>query len=337
MKPVLLLVLFACLSCYGQRADFSQIDFKKADSIALALKGESLQNLPVLTHKLTTHLTTDVEKFRAIYTWVSTNIENDYTSYIKTSKKRKKFAKDREALLEWNRSFTPKVFQKLLKEKKTACTGYAYLVQELVLLADINCKIIDGYGRTAHTMVDENSLPNHSWNAVELNGKWYLSDATWSAGRVEVEEGLPRFIPDYADGYFLANPILFAKNHYPLDSKWVLMSESYSFQDFTKGPVVYKEAFKHNITPIAPRAMHIETLRNEAVVFSLNVPPSFKNENISLLLTTGNSNKNMQSKVSSDQNGQHLEHIFTKAGTYDIHIKANDDILATYVVKVKRK
>lgn len=336
MRFVFPLLLISFL-CYGQRSDFNHIDFKKADSIALIHKGESLRNLPVLTHKLTTDLATDVEKFRAIYTWVSTNIENDYASYLKTSKKRKKLFKDREALLQWNNSFTPKVFKKLLKERKTACTGYAYLVQELTSLANINCKIIDGYGRTATLHLDRNSLPNHSWNAVELNDKWYLSDATWSAGHVIIEEGRPQFKSEYHDGYFLADPALFIKNHYPLEDDWALLPEPSSFNHFTQGPIVYKEAFTPNIIPVAPSEMHFETLKNESVVFSLNVPKTFKSESISLLLNNGGSDKSVRPKVTLDQNECRLKHSFDRAGTYDVHITVNDDIVATYVVKVKRK
>lgn len=272
MRTIFLLLLFVGLSCYGQRSDFSHINFAKADSIALIHKGESLLNLPVLTHKLTATLTTDVEKFRAIYTWVSTNIENDYSSYLKTRRKRKKLYKDREALLEWNNSFTPKVFQRLLKEKKTACTGYAYLIRELTLLAEINCKIINGYGRTATLNLNSKSLPNHSWNVVELNGKWYFADATWSAGRVMIEEGIPEFQSDYHDGYFLADPALFVKNHYPLKIDWALLSEPISFEQFTKGPIIYKEAFTPNIIPLIPKNMHLEVVKNEPVAFSLQVP-----------------------------------------------------------------
>ena len=174
MKSITLVLFLISSFAFGQGSDFGHIDFKKADSIALSYEGESLKNLPVLTHKLTASLSTDVEKFRAIYTWVSTNIENDYSSYVKTRKKRKKLSENRKALIVWNNSFTPKVFENLLKYRKTACTGYAYLIRELASLAGIHCKIIDGYGRTATLILDENSIPNHSWNAVELNGKWYL-------------------------------------------------------------------------------------------------------------------------------------------------------------------
>ena len=166
-------LLFSLMS-FAQRSDFNHIDFKKADSIADYYKDASLRNLPVLTHNLTTSLETDVEKFRAIYTWISTNIANDYSSYVKISTKRKRFAKDRQAFLDWNTSITPKVFKNLLEDRKTACTGYAYLVKEMANLAGFECNIIDGYGRTPTLLLEEDSAPNHSWNNIKINEKWYL-------------------------------------------------------------------------------------------------------------------------------------------------------------------
>ena len=337
MRFTLPLLLVFAIPLLGQRSDFNTIDFAKADSIAFSHKGESLKNLPVLTHKLTASLTTDVEKFRAIYTWVSTNIENDYGSYLKTSSKRKKLAKDREAFLKWNNSFTPKVFEKLATQKKTACTGYAYLIRELANLATLNCKIIDGFGRTATLNLDTNSIPNHSWNVVELNNKWYVCDATWSAGRVLIEDDGPKFESDYHDGYFLAEPALFVKNHYPLETDWSLMANAPTFDEFLEGPVVYKEAFKPIIIPSAPKKMRLEAIKNQSVSFVLEVSNTIKTEHISLLLDNGSSSKNIQPKITSNVGELTLYYSFEKAGKYDVHIKLKEAIIATYVVKVKRK
>ena len=321
---------------YGQRSDFEHIDFTKADSIAAYYSGASLKNLPVLTHNLTANLPTEVEKFRAIYTWVSTNIENDYSSYVKTRKKRKKLSENPEALTAWNNSFTPKVFENLLKYKKTACTGYAYLIRELASLANINCKIINGYGRTATLILDESSIPNHSWNTVELNGKWYLCDPTWSAGKIVIEEDGPRFEPDYFDGYFLAEPKFFIRNHYPIEIKSSLLAEPPTFNEFLEGPVVYKEAFGFSIIPTAPTQMHFEVVKNEQVSFLLTSVQPIVKESITLLLNTGGSNKNIKPNVIQNGNDYVLQHIFDKSGKYDVHITANDTIISTYVVKVKR-
>lgn len=337
MRFTLPLLLIFSFVLHAQRADFSTIDFAKADSVAFIHKGESLKNLPVLTHKLTANLATDVEKFRAIYTWVCTNIENDYGSFLKTSSKRKKFAKDRAAFLEWNSSFTPKVFEKLVTEKKTACTGYAYLISELARFANLKSKIVNGYGRTSTLRLDENSIPNHSWNAVELNNKWYLCDATWSSGRILIEDKGPKFESDYHDGYFLADPNLFIKNHYPLEISSSLLQKPPSFIEFTEGPVVYKEAFKYSVVPLKPEKMHLEVLKNEPVLFSIQVADELQNKDLNLVLNRGGSNQMVQPKIKRSNRKISLHHTFDKTGLYDVHIIVRDAYIATYVVRVKRK
>src|SRR5690606_12898203 len=127
------------------------------------------------------------------------------------------------------------------KNKKTMCTGYAYLIKEMCFLANIESKIIDGYGRTTASNVDSLETINHSWNAVKLNNKWYLCDATWSSGYT-LNNYL--FIKDYNDGYFLTDPILFATNHYPIDKKWFL-NITLEQSEFESPPLVYGELFKH--------------------------------------------------------------------------------------------
>ena len=337
MKFIPLLLLFIGVFSYGQRSDFNTIDFKKADSVAALYSDASLKNLPVLTHNLTATLPTDVEKFRAIYTWVSTNIKNDYSSYIKTRKKRKKLIQNKEALKDWNNSFTPQVFENLLKHKKTACTGYAYLTRELASLAGINCNIINGYSKTVNLTLDKNSIPNHSWNAVELNGKWYLCDPTWSAGKILLDEGTPRFEANYYDGYFLAEPALFIKNHYPLKKEWSLLTDTPSFKDFIQGPIIYKEAFTNVIIPIAPIQMHTESIKNKEVSFVLTSFNPLKKEDIVLILNNGISSKDIQPQIIKNQNEYTLQHTFEKSGKYDVHIKIADTIITTYVVRIKRK
>lgn len=337
MKFIAIVLFLIGTFSFGQRSDFYTISFAKADSIALHNKGASLKNLPVLTHNLTSTLKTDIEKFRAIYTWVCTNIENDYSSYTKTVKKRKKFAKDEDALAEWNAETTPRVFKNLLKDKKTACTGYAYLIRELASLADINCKIINGFGRTAATIIDSKSIPNHSWNAVELNDKWYLCDPTWSAGRIFIDEDGPRFEADYFDGYFLAQPAIFVKNHYPLDIKWTLLEQPPSFEDFVNGPVVYKETFKDNVLIKEPKEMYLEITKNEKLSFRFSTHKVISEEDISIELKSGSISKKVMPKLLKNLNDYYLQYSFEKSGHYDTHIILGGTIIATYVVRVKRK
>lgn len=336
MKGIPIVLFLVGTLVYGQGSDFYNTNFEKADSIAFRFKGASLENLPALTYNLTAHLTTEVEKFRAIYTWVCTNIENDYGAYQTTVKKRRKLAGDKEALSEWNNNFTPKVFKKLVTHRKTACTGYAFLTRELANLADINCKIINGYGRTATLILNENSIPNHSWNAVELNGKWYLCDPTWSAGRIVLEDTGPKFEPDYFDGYFLAEPELFVRNHYPLEINSSFLPKPPTFNQFIEGPVVYKEAFALGVFPLQPAKMKLQAEKNKIVSFTLKVPNTFKSETLSLVINKNGGNKTIHPQIVSGQNECTLKYAFEKTGSYDVHIKVEDTHIATYVIRVKK-
>ncbi|WP_338765691.1 transglutaminase domain-containing protein [Bernardetia sp. ABR2-2B] len=320
----------------AQVSDFESVDFRKADSVANHYEGESVENLPLLSYKLTNSLPSDVEKFRAIYTWVSKNIENDYLGYVKNRRKRQKFQDDSLALKNWNKSFLPKVFEKLVKEKKTLCTGYAYLVRELATMSDIECKIIDGYGRTATTNTnEENSIPNHSWNAVKLNNKWYLCDATWSSGFFDTEKN--EFISEYNEGYFLAEPKLFLKNHYPLEEKWMLLENKPSLSQFLKAPLVYKYTFNYQLIPVEPQKMKIEIGKNEIISFLFEAPDSLKTETIELELSLGSSKYSKKPLINRTKEGfLELKYTFEKLGHYDVHIKIDNQYLVTYTVRVRR-
>ena len=78
MKQLVLLFLLLHFTVKAQKSHFKHIDFKTADSIAKSYKGSSLKNLPILAYNLTQNLDTQVEQFRAIYTWVCFNIESDH-------------------------------------------------------------------------------------------------------------------------------------------------------------------------------------------------------------------------------------------------------------------
>ena len=117
----LVITLLSQWTIEAQISDFETINFKNADKIAYSYKGNDLTNLPRLAYNLTNTLPSDVEKFRAIYTWVSTNIESDYLAFRKNHTKRSKLQNDSLELSKWNKSFSRQVFKKLTKEKKTIC------------------------------------------------------------------------------------------------------------------------------------------------------------------------------------------------------------------------
>lgn len=319
----------------AQISDFKNINFKNADKIAFAYKGNDLNNLPELAYNLTNNLPSDVEKFRAIHTWVCTNIEGDYNGFRKNLAKRNRFQNDSLEQNKWNKSFSIQVFKKLAKERKTICTGYAYLIKSLSNLANINCEIIDGFGRNESSADSELKVPNHSWNAVQLNNKWYLCDPTWSSGSYNLTKFTFEF--NYNDGYFLAHPELFAKDHFPSDNKWFLLNEKTLFSEFVKAPIVYGDAYIYGVFPIEPSMMRLEVEKNKEVTFILKDLKGIDITTIFLQLDLGNSMQFIQPKVERLQNDTvKIKYTFNSVGLYDVHINVKNHPICTYVIKVKK-
>ncbi len=332
--PYIFLFIFACQS-NAQVADFDSVNFQRTDSIALAWKDENLTNLPALVDKLTANLTTDVTRFRAIYRWVCGNIANDYNLYAKNMRKRQRFKDDSLKLKTWNNRFKKIAFQKLIEDNKTICTGYAYLLKELSELADIDCEIVHGYARVSTTNMERLDAPNHSWNAVKLQGKWYLCDPTWASGLPNPET--TRFEFQYNDGFFLTNPELFAINHYPVDKKWLLVDPTkHTFKNFLEAPVVYGKAYAMSSIPLAPTKMHNTLRKNEKISFHYKLLKPAKKEDISLLIDNGNSSKKIHpTSTTIDDQSLTLDYKFEKTGFYDVHLFIGTDLISTYTFRVK--
>lgn len=335
MKQLLYFTLLLYISfTQAQITDFKTIDLKRADKLALKYQGEDLSNLPRLSYNLTHGLTTDVEKFRAIYKWVCTNIENDFDLSDLNESQRYRFKNDSLKLRHWNNQMNTKLFKTLSKNKSTVCTGYAYLIKELCLLANLKCVIVNGYGKLSSTDITNFNSPNHSWNAVLLNNKWYLVDATWSSGK-QNEETLD-FEFDYSDGYFLTHPKLFAVNHYPLNKKWLLLGqETYTFNRFLNAPIIYKNGFNSLNEHQYPKQLHtnIKTQNSTSLQYVFKQPIAKKD--ISVVIDNGYNYKKIKTKITTGYNNHlKVDFKFDTKGFYDVHLKYKNKYLATYTYNV---
>ena len=289
------ILLFWICKAHAQISDFNHFDFTKADSIALSYKGEELINLPELSYKLTSNLNTDVEQFRSIYRWVCDNIKNDYGLYLRNNHQRQRFKDDSLKFDVWNTKFRQKLFDKLRKKKRTICTGYAYLVKALADLANIKCEVVQGYGRVSTTNIENLTLPNHSWNAIKLNDKWYLCDPTWASGIPNPETN--QFTFQYNDGFFLANPELFAINHFPVQEKWWLLDEETpTFEDFLAAPILYGKAYQNLESHNAPKNMHHSLKVNENIVFQYKLKEKAEDDDIKFLIDNGSRHRKVKPK-----------------------------------------
>ncbi len=332
---LLLAILLSLIEVNAQKTDFGSINFNKADSIAKLHGNLSLKNMPLLVHNLTYQLDTEVEQFRAIHTWICLNIESDHYFSERILSKRKQLIKDSIAFNYWNSQIQSKVVKKLIKQKKTICSGYAYLVKALASLADIECNIVHGYARNATSNVDKVDFANHSWNVVKLHGKWYFADTTQASGFYDLDAR--EFVKDYNDGFFLASPELFVKNHYPLHKKWLLTEENISLEAFVKSPIIYVDTFKHGVIPITPVKLVSTLNMGDAVIFRYKLLDKAALTDFKLTIGSGMRFKTIKPVAAQyKDNILELRYNFSKRGHYDVHAKVGEDIVVSYSIIVKK-
>ena len=329
---IVAVVLLGTVRLSAQHA-FTEINYRKADSSAHALKGHLLHDLPSLSAKLTNGLDTEVEKFRAIFTWVAINITNDRALFVMNKRNREKLSGNAAALDAWNREMSAKTMRTLIEQRRTVCTGYAYLVRKLAIHAGIQCEIIHGYGRTVESNIGGQGIVNHSWNAVRLDSTWYLCDPTWASGAYDREKR--EVVNKYEPSYFLPAPELFIRNHYPLDSAWIMLALKPTLREFLDGPIIYVNAFRLDIHPQSPTAMHVLVKKSETVLFSFNGPAGLEKD---LRIMVGQKQLRTQAEATLMEHGRsgyRMAYKFANKGKYNVHILGAEGPTVTWRVIVE--
>lgn len=126
---------------------------------------------------------TDLEKETAVYTWLTENVDYDWSHM--------------DIMAETTRdAYGP---YGGLVNQSAVCLGYATSFQLLMDMAGIECITVVGAGF--------HSSGDHAWNMVKLDGKWYCVDPTWDAnGRQQSGE-------EYEWRYFNVTSDEMAKDH----------------------------------------------------------------------------------------------------------------------------
>ncbi|GAB3755793.1 transglutaminase domain-containing protein [Spirosoma pomorum] len=262
-RPVLafLLVAFATAFTFpaGEQeiprpSKFVEIDYGTIDTYARNTPESATRNLRTLSAYLTSPARTDLAKARSVYTWITSHISYDMTAYSG-----RRYSSELE--------YTNRV----LSNRKAVCTGFALLYKLLLKEAGIEVANIKGYSRTNDS---EAGRPirqmDHEWNAVKLDGDWYLVDIAWA--QTTAKPG-PSGTVQPNDFYFLTEPTAFVVNHFPLESNWQLLNKPFTKAQFDQFPKVYDAYFRLGFNPSFPQTGLLEadddlslTLKNEGDV-----------------------------------------------------------------------
>jgi hypothetical protein len=322
------LLVASALPLVGQASDGR---YQKADSIAALFASHSLDDPVVLALKLTASLSKDEDKFRSIYRWVCDNIAMDYALTNEYKREAHRFNDPSQSA--WVSQYRATLFKTLYRKKRTTCTGYAYILRELALHAGLECVVIHGYGRNASINIGGLGIPNHSWNAVKLAGRWYQCDPAWSSGAIDAEK--MTFIRRFNPAYFLPDAHLFALNHYPLDTAWLLSCRKPTKEQFLDAPLAYSSTALLKIEPLSPRKFAVQARRKDSVTFSFRSPARISLNDLRLQIGTAVTREKFRVVQDDDMNVYSVTRRFRSRGAYAVHLVMDGNVVVSYEVEVR--
>ena len=230
---------------------FVKIDYGTIDAYARATPESAARSLNTLSEYLTAPARSELAKARSVYAWITAHVRYD------------------ESAFSGQRYSSEEAYaNRVLRSRKAVCTGFALLYKHLLNRAGIEVVTIKGYSRTDDRDAGQPIAQiDHEWNAVRLEGNWYLLDLAWAQTTARPgPDGNP--LPN--DFFFLTDPGAFVANHFPADSRWQLLDPVISKAQFDQFPKLYDAYFRLGFDPAFPKTGLIRagdaltlTLRND--------------------------------------------------------------------------
>lgn len=198
-----------------------------------AAGGPIPKDVKALAAEVTQPYKTQKEKAQALYAWITQNIQYDWEEWAD-------IVQDRAGRGD------PQDPESVLKRGKAICVGYAWLFENMARAIGLEAKPVIGSVRGYRGTLDDELVAKykHAWNAVQLDGNWYLLDSTWGAR--QEGEGEADFRRRQAD-YFLppAKQIIF--DHLPDDPAMQFLPETVDESTFQTLPNVKPSFFRHGL------------------------------------------------------------------------------------------
>ena len=204
-------------------------EYEVIDTYARRTPEAYAKSLKSLSEYLTAPARSDLAKARSVYAWIVAHVRYDEGVYT-------------------GGRYTSEVqyATRILQSRRAVCSGFALLYKQLLTQAGVENTTVKGYARYADSQA---GVPtggiDHEWNAVKLDGDWYLVDITWASTTAAKGKG--------NDFYFLTDPQAFVSQHFPTDSRWQLLSRAVSKADFDRFPRYYDAYFNLGFTPYFPK------------------------------------------------------------------------------------
>ena len=322
MKIVLIIFLFIPVCFYSQQRqdNFYDID-NKVESISSA-------NTDSLAKQLAALGNTDREKVRAIFRWITQNIDYNVRPIGRSKKTPVLFYEEPDDSTAPLPPLNERVARKVLYKGVALCEGYSRLFKTLCDHAGIKSEIIYGYARTN---TSRRFGVNHAWNAVSIDGTWYLLDVTWASGVVSFAN---EYIRQFNNFYFLTPPEEFIRDHYPEDPQWTLLSNPPVYREYSQSPFRYSGYLKAGISNHYPAKGVIDVAVGDSIYIGIKSRREVRNYFVSaspVLDTT----KVITLRPDTSGEKSSFKYYVTPASGEWLYVFCNDELAMRYKLNIK--
>ena len=323
MKNLLYIIVFlpAWLNGQSTQYNFSRID-DKVLSIPFAKTEELAKQLAALGN-------TDREKVRAIFRWITENIDYNAKIFSRSRSTGTLFYEEPDDSNAALPSLNERIAAKVLAKRIAFCDGYSRLFKTLCDHAGIPAEIINGYARTNNS---RRFGVNHTWNAVYIDSAWHLLDVTWASGFISYSNF---FIRQYNDFYFLTPPDEFIRDHYPEDLKWTLLSDPPVYREYNQSPFRYEGYVKSLISNHFPAKGVIDVAIGDSVLIELKSRREIKNLYVSQSPVVDSTQVKISSPATSGEKLSFKTNITDPAGQW-LYVFCNGELVMRYRLNIKK-
>ncbi len=200
---------------------------------------------------------------------------------------------------------------------KAVCEGYARLMVALGEEIGETILYISGDSRS---LSNDLSGQGHAWNAAQINGNWYLLDATWDSGFVDDTT----FTKAYKTDYLFPPADVMVMSHLPEDPAWQLLAKPLSIGEFLRQPMLRPSFFAQGLRLISPdrSQSHVE---REATIH-------LENPDQRWIMASYRRKGSQQQERCSDETSQGptVTCSLPSAGTYHVMLFVGDEAYGSY-------
>jgi transglutaminase/protease-like cytokinesis protein 3 len=213
-------------------------DYSKIDTYAIAKPEMKAVTVDGLTKYLMVPAKGDSEKVRSIFMWITSHITYDWDAY-------------ENGTAQWQDAVTT------IQRRKGVCQNFSDLFTALCISAGLDAQTISGYAKSNidnSWMLAGFGSVNHAWNVVKVSGKWQLMDVTWSHSTGSFN-------------YFMADPLLFRRDHLPWDAQWQLTKDTLTLEQYEHIPQLKDGYYTFHVQHLTPMTSSIKGKKKMVFAF----------------------------------------------------------------------